>query len=254
MNLRKPILFLLLLFLFFKQGFLLSQSDTSGRRSVWLMINAAMIANDSYSHFKESQSSDHFSSSNLSPIPYGPHNSLGYNVGAYAIFGTSNEVKFVCGLSISSTGAKYLYHSSSTDPNNGSISKARIIDETITSRYAFFNFENGIKIHTYEHFSFMPSFVLNLFPFVRQEISGTQTDIEIGTFPNLPGAPQSYSIQSVQEFNTTQSFRDDSQASLRLTVYYEFKLKTINYNAFIFRNIGIGFKLPWWGFGASVIL
>jgi hypothetical protein len=240
MNLPKFVLSPALLFYLLFPSIGVSQKD-SGK---WLNLSAdaALIVAKAVSHYEPERSGSRYSTNEISgnTSSYLP----GCNLGVTSIWGKQNYFNFILGLSCSVTQSRYhYYYSYYTDyTNSGRLEK---YDVDMNSRIFNLNGEIGCRVKLFG----------NLF---LQQTALFHQNIE--TVRKETGTKGIYLLSNTtsskidEPVNLTKRFHDDGRVSVRFSLYYRIKTKKTSFYAFVFRNFGFKYKLPWWGAGISIPL
>lgn len=249
MNLPK-IIFCFAVFYLFKCHTLFSQKDSLAK-NYRISIDAAFITNSAYSHFTKIEETSRFTtetiSTNSNSVKYLP----GVSVGATLLLGNLNRSNFVFGLSCSLTNANYHYYLSTVDPEEGYSGSTDVTDKNVSSSFLYLNYELGYRFRFGRRFRLQPSLLINQNLITFQKENGYSRHVDYAYSISPSGQVPIYYNETYNTIHTSNTLRTSLQSSIRLSLFYEFKLRKHNYDVFAFRNFGIKSHLSWWAVGVS---
>lgn len=234
----------------------LAGNDSTAKKRVRFLVEGAIIGNTAYSHFETADDRQgHFGSTTLKKAEKNKIKPGGI-LGVLILLGKSDWHNFIAGISVSRTSAEYLYNQYRVTPDyNGPLTSAS--ESTDIHKWNdiwFINFEFGYRVKLFRGLGIQPSFVILGFNRTIENQEGKYTYTESSGYSTAPGAPPNYFLQTITPINQTVRYQDDGRVSFRLRAFYNFRINKRVNSIFVFRNLGIGYNLPWWGLGYGVVL
>jgi len=254
MNLPKLTFYIFTLVLLFSQVSLLSQND-SAKKWLHFSVNAGLIVNKTYSGFNDSYTPNAYPYYALyvTKTKNAPEYSAGYSFGITSLLGKKSKYNFILGVSISSTQSKR-HESYYDNPHSlGPFYHNQHSELDFSSLTIYANLEIGFKFRVFKKFSLQPSFLFHYNLHTKEKQVGTRDLDERNG--NLSVFPPTYNTsQTTEQINETKIYHGQIEKSLRLTAFYEFKIRQRGYNVYAFWNRGLTYHLSWYGLGFSVFL
>jgi hypothetical protein len=219
-----------------------------------LMFNAkaALIFTSRYANISsKTEYPDENSVIERTEMPGANRFSFGFELGADMYFLRSESFKLVLGLTYARTTAAHHYSYISEDPSTkpGFTHVRHSSQKNIEEVYNALNISGGARFKAYRHFFLLPELVISR----PMKIKAVTNGYDETTFVN----------RNTNESQTTIFYTDNAESvnkngetnvSLRITAQYEFILVDLPVRAYLYRNLGFVFTMPWWGAGLSVTL
>lgn len=231
-----------------------SQADVA-RKRVRFSVNAAVLANKSFSHYNKSIHKDpvHYSSS-PTRIKINNNYKPGFCIGFGSEFGRSRTVSFILGLSVSVTQAEYRLKESYYVPSpEFYVNRSKYAEVRVLKTMTLANLEAGCKIKLLKKLYFQHSFLIQKVVYDNDKQTGTLFYNESSYYPDSPQAPANYAIRTTEPFNKTSGTNTGLIASVKLMLSYKLNQR---YEVFVSRSAAftMHYRLPLWGAGLAVNL
>jgi hypothetical protein len=240
-----PVLFLLLLCLCYHQG--RSQSENGSSR-LRIDANAGLIINNAFSNITEKEERPDESSIIVrAPSDSGSNVKVGFFLGADFLLGRKENLKSVFGLSFSRTGAEYHYSylEQLRTSRLGFTTLTRTTEHDIIEIYNAINIHAGLRKRLASGFFLTGSFIFHNPVRIRRITDGYTKTVYTTNGPDTETFIE-YVKDEEKKYN-----RGELNLSLRFNAEYEFKMNGTPARVFMFRNFGLIYTLPWWGFGVA---
>jgi len=254
MKLPKLTFYLFTYVFLFRPVSLDAQSD-SAKKWLRFSIDAEIIVNRSFSNYTKPSYGSRFSSESITMTKGAPKYLPGFSLGFTSILGKANSGYFIFGISASFTQARYNLSQSSYYPGEGYSSKSESTNLDISSQFINLNYEVGYRFKIFKRFLLQQTFFVNQNVQTIQKENGTKTSVESSYYTTSAGGWfPIYYYRTDEAIHRTENFHDGSNLSIRVKAFYQFRIKKKESLIFVYRNFTVNDKLPWWGFGFSVVL
>ena len=223
-----------------------SQNDSaSGFR---INVHAAVIINKAFSNITDKEEHpDETSVIVRAPSDSGSNAKVGFSLGGEILLGKREHLQSVFGLSFTHTGAEYHYSylEQTRTSRLGFTTLTRTTEHDIIEYYNAINVHAGLRNKIVSDLFLTSSFIFNNPVRIRRITDGYTKSVYTTNGPETETFIE-YVNDEEKKYN-----RGELNLSLRFNLEYQFPVKSSLARVFLFRNFGLIYTLPWWGFGFS---
>jgi hypothetical protein len=240
---RMKVTVLFFSYLFLSTGVVLAGDTLSKFR---LSAHAALLVNKAFSNISDKEERPDETSLILrTPSDSGSNARVGFSLGIDALVGKGKNLRTVLGLSFTRSGAEYHYSylEERATSRTGFTKLTRNTEHDITETMSALNVQAGLRRRIKGDLFLTGSFLLTK-PLVINRITNGYTQTVYST-----NGPATETVTTYVKDEQKKDKRGEPNLSFRLSADYEFTLGSSDARVFLFRNFGIIYSLPWWGFG-----